>query len=95
MSIHIERYLCGGTEFETDINRITVGICSFSPSFTTTTLALALAFDTSNLTCQHGNEPLPSNEGCGLLQHPFGSLTSEVAAQIQSAPPLSKGMWAG
>jgi len=38
------------------------------------------------------HEPLPSIEGCGLLQYRIGSLRSEVAAS--AAPPLSKGMWA-
>jgi len=89
MSIHIERYLCEGVEFEKDINHITVDICSFSPSTTNT----ALALDTSNIAYQHADGPLPSIEWCGLHQDRLGSLTSEVAAP--AAPPLSNGMWVG
>jgi len=47
---------------------------------------------TANHTRAPACEPLPSIEGCGLLQYHIGSLRSEVAAS--AAPPLSKGMWA-
>jgi hypothetical protein len=95
MSVHIECYLSEQAEFETDINPITVDICSSSTTTTTTlilTLTLAFALDATKLTFQLDDEPLPSIEGCGLRQHRLGSLRSEDVAP--SAPPLSKGMWA-
>ena len=46
---------------------------------------------TSNLTCQPGDEPLPSIEGCELNYQHHCSLRSEDAGV--PASPLSKGMW--
>ena len=88
MNVHIERYLLGRAEFESNINRITVDVGSFSPPPTPRSLP---QFD-PNHTQPSGREPLPSVEGCGLKKTRIGSLRSEDAAT--SAPPFSKRMWA-
>ena len=44
-----------------------------------------------NRTRIHGDEPLPSVEGRGLIQQCLNSLRSEDASA--TAPPLSRGMW--
>jgi hypothetical protein len=44
-----------------------------------------------NRTQIHGHEPLPSVEGCGLIQQHHSSLRSEDTSA--TTPPLSRGMW--
>ena len=56
----------------------------------TTTFALATDFALKH-TLQHGNEPLPSFEGCGLKFKCLNLLRNTHPAA--SAPPLSIGMW--
>jgi len=65
----------------------TVYVHSFSPPpHSPSPLHFAL-----NRTQIHGHEPLPSVEGCGLIQQYLNSLRSEDASA--TALPLSRGMW--
>ena len=95
MSVHIKRYLWGRAEFETNINRITVDICAFSPSSTIT----------SPLPSSPSSSPSPPpasrvNQATSPspLLRDVGSIKTASAPQKRrpgaAAPPLSTGMWA-
>jgi len=83
-SVYIKCNLWGRVEFKSNINPITVEICSSSTHPTNTTFTLAICFVLNHM-LQPSSEPLPSLEGYGLKSKCLSTLRSTPAT---IAPPL-------